>query len=89
LELYLIEMPVICIELNSYFGNKVTCEIYYFPKGAGSTYAFGLSTSTKRQWAYVEHRNWTGGPSTSGAGRFAVVTQTVRACTDLVRVPNV
>jgi hypothetical protein len=67
----------------------VTCEIYYFPKGAGSTYAFGLSTSTKRQWAYIEHQIWTGGPSAFGAGRFAVVTQTVRTCTDSVRVPDV
>jgi hypothetical protein len=27
----------------------MTCEIYCFPKGAGSAYAFGSSTSTKRQ----------------------------------------
>jgi hypothetical protein len=40
--------------LSSYFGNKMTCEIYYFSKGAGSGYVFGSSTSTKRQDAYVE-----------------------------------
>jgi hypothetical protein len=27
----------------------MTCEIYFFPNVAGSTYTFGSSTSTKRQ----------------------------------------
>jgi hypothetical protein len=39
---------VTCIRLCSYFGNKITYEIYYFSKGASSTDAFGSSTSTKR-----------------------------------------
>jgi hypothetical protein len=56
LELYwmitlLVWKLVTCIKLSSYFGNKMTYEIYCFLKGAGSAYAFGSSTSTKRQGA--------------------------------------
>jgi hypothetical protein len=42
-----------CIMLSSYFGNKITYEIYCFPRSASSTYAFGLSTSTKMRGAYA------------------------------------
>ena len=69
---YLIKKLVTCMRLNSYFGNKVSHEIYCFPKGAGSTYAFGSSTSTKRHGAYVEHQNRPGRLSALGAERSAV-----------------
>jgi hypothetical protein len=46
-----------------------------------SSYAFGLSTFTKRQGAYVEHQN-------EPHGRSAVVAWTVHACTESVRVPS-
>ena len=42
---------------NSHFGNKVTCEIYCFPKDADSIYVFGLSTSTKRQGHILSTEN--------------------------------
>jgi hypothetical protein len=41
------------MRLSSYFKKKMTCEISCFPKSVGNTYAFGSSTSTKRQGAYV------------------------------------
>jgi hypothetical protein len=37
------------MRLSFYFGKKMTCEIYCFPNGASSTYAFDSLTSTKRQ----------------------------------------
>jgi hypothetical protein len=46
-----------------------------------SSYAFGSSTSTKREGAYVEHTK-------RPRGRSAVVARTVRACAELVRVPS-
>jgi hypothetical protein len=52
----------------------MTCEIYCFPKGAGSAYTFGSSTFTKRQGAYVEHQNCPGELSAHGAERSVVRT---------------
>jgi hypothetical protein len=49
------------IKLSSYFRNKMTCEIYCFPKIVGSIYAFGSSTSTKRQWGIGWAQKRTGG----------------------------
>jgi hypothetical protein len=46
-----------------------------------SSYTFGSSTSTKRQGAYVELQK-------CPRGRPAVVTRTVRACAESVRVPS-
>jgi hypothetical protein len=53
-----------------------------------SSYAFGSSTSTKRQGAYVEHQKRPRRRSGPEAGRSAVVSRTVRACVELVRVPS-
>ena len=89
---YLIKKLVTCMRLNSYFGNKVSHEIYCFPKGAGSTYAFGSSTSTKRQrhMMIIESGMVDGlalRPDDPRSGRSAVVARTVRACAESVRVP--
>jgi hypothetical protein len=43
-----LKKSVTCIKFNPYFGNKITCEIYYFSKGADGAYAFDSSTSTKK-----------------------------------------
>jgi hypothetical protein len=53
-----------------------------------SSYAFGSSTSTKRQGAYVEHQKYTVGRFGPEAGPSAVVARTVRACAESVRVPS-
>jgi hypothetical protein len=42
----------------------------------------------KGRGAYVEHQKCTRGWSDPKAGRSAVMAQTVRACAELVRVPN-
>jgi hypothetical protein len=52
------------------------------------SYAFGSSTSTKTQGAYVEYRKRPRGRSGSKAGRSAVVVRTVRACAESFRVPS-
>jgi hypothetical protein len=85
---YWIEKPVNCIGLNCHFRNKVTCEIYCFPKDAGTTYAFSSSTSTKRQGAYVEHQKcpckWFGPKSERSAVRIVR-----RSSTDRPRVRRI
>jgi hypothetical protein len=53
-----------------------------------SSYAFGSSTSTKRQGSYVELKKWPRGQSGPEVGRSAVVARTVRACAESVRVPS-
>jgi hypothetical protein len=53
-----------------------------------SSYAFGSSTFTKRQGAYVGHQKRPSGRSGPEAGRSAVVARTVRACAESVRVPS-
>jgi hypothetical protein len=53
-----------------------------------SSYAFGLSTFTKRQGAYVGYQKEPCERSSPEAGRSAVVARTVRACAESVRVPN-
>ena len=80
-----------CIRLSSYIGNKMTCEIYCFPKIAGSTYAFGSSTSTKRQghMLSLKIRMQTVRPlrrDDPRFGRSVVAAQTVCACVESVRV---
>jgi hypothetical protein len=44
-----LKKSVTCLELNFYFRNKMTCEIYCFSKGANSSSAFDSSSSIKRQ----------------------------------------
>jgi hypothetical protein len=63
----------------------MTCEVYYFLKGADSTYAFGSSTSSKRQGAYVDHRIWPN--ELSAPGRTIRGPDYLRS-TESVRVPN-
>jgi hypothetical protein len=56
-----------------------------------SAYAFGSSTSTKRQGAYVEHQNvQADGPALRAngpwSGLYAVAAWTIHACAKSVRV---
>jgi hypothetical protein len=53
-----------------------------------SSYAFGSSTSTKRQGEYVEHTKRPHGRSDLEDERSTVVARTVRACAELVKVPS-
>jgi hypothetical protein len=56
-------------------------EIYCFPKGAGSVYALGSSTSTKRKGHMLSIKNvLANGP------RYAL--SAVAACVKSVRVPD-
>jgi hypothetical protein len=65
----------------------MTCEIYCFPKIAGSTYSFGLSTSTKRQ-GHMLSPKMNGHVDSPWSGRSAMVAQTVRGCAESVRVSD-
>jgi hypothetical protein len=58
-----------------------------------SSYAFGSSTFTKRQGAYVGNQNGRADgpalrPDGPRSGLSAVVARTVRACAESVRVPS-
>jgi hypothetical protein len=89
---YLIKKLVTCMRLNSYFGNKVSHEIYCFPKGAGSTYAFGSSTSTKRQGHMLSTKTGQAdcpplGPNGPQSGWSAVAAQTVHVFAESIMIP--
>jgi hypothetical protein len=64
----------------------MTCDIYCFPKGADSAYAFGLSTSTKRQGHMLSTKNVLADGMRSELS--TVAAWTVRACAESVRVPD-
>jgi hypothetical protein len=58
-----------------------------------SWYAFGSSTFTKRQWAYIGHKKGLADgpalrPDGPQSGLSAVVARTVRACAETVSVPS-
>jgi hypothetical protein len=53
-----------------------------------SSYAFGSSTFTKRQGAYVGNQKVPRGQSGPEGGQSAMVARTVRACAESIRVPN-
>jgi hypothetical protein len=64
-----------------------------FSEECRHTYAFGSSTSTKRQGAYVERKNGLAdssplGPDDPRSGLSAVAARTVRTCAESVRVPD-
>jgi hypothetical protein len=63
----------------------MTYEIYCFPKDAGSAYAFGSSTSAKRQGAYDGP---TLGPDGPQSGLSAMEARTIRVCAESVRIPD-
>jgi hypothetical protein len=68
----------------------MTCEIYCFPKGAGSSYAFGSSTSNKRHGAYVEHQLGQPDcpplrPDGPRSKLSMVAARTVRMCAESIR----
>jgi hypothetical protein len=60
----------------------MTCDIYCFPKGDDTAYAFGLSTSTKRQGHTLSTKN------VLAVRRSTIAARTIRACTESVRVPD-
>jgi hypothetical protein len=69
------------LQLSSYFENKITYEIFCFPKGASSAYAFGSSTSTKSQGYMLSTRDvLADGPALRsngpGSGLSVVVART-------------
>ena len=67
-------------------------EIYCFLKGAGSAYAFGLSTSTKKVGRHMlsTENDMADGPALRSDGPWpglsAVLAQTIRASVESARV---